>query len=61
MRLYYNDILQINGLALLAQVGNEDPNNQFPTFYNRLNKLVNKQKRESKQLKKARITKGTEK
>lgn len=61
MRLYYNDILQINALALLAQVGNEDPNNQFSTFYNRLNKLVNKQKRESKQLKKPRITKGTEK
>ena len=61
MRPYYNHILQIDGLALLAQVGNEDPNNQFSAFYNRLNKLANKQKRESKQLKKPWITKRTEK
>ena len=61
MRLYYNDILQIDGVALHAQVGNEDPNNQLSTFYNKLNKLVNKHKRESKQMKKPWITKRSEK
>ena len=62
--LFNNDILQIDWLALLAQIGN-DPNKQFSTFYNRLNKLVNKHailkrlsKTKSKQFKKPWITMG---
>ena len=62
--LFNNDILQIDWLVLLAQAAN-DPNKQFSTFYNRLNKLVNKHaplkrlaKRKSEQFKKPWITKG---
>ena len=62
--LFNNDISQIDWQALLAQASN-DPNKQFSTFYDRLNKLVNKHaplkrlsKRKSKQFKKPWITKG---
>ena len=61
---FNKDISQIDWQALLAQASN-DPNKQFSTFYNRLNKLVNKHaplkrlsKRKSKQFKKPWITKG---
>ena len=62
--LFNNHILQIDWLALLARARN-DPSKHFSTFYNRLNKLVNKHaplkrltKRKSKQFKKPWITKG---